>query len=167
MDRVDEAHGEQITASINVATQISSGVVGEHLWLLPRHLSRVADAGVYGGRQETLGSVVNRATPGADIVPEGCINVAPVQAGSAVIITEATLHGVLPYMGGAGRCRSMIVLGYEPQYTGSVPADEEWMANLSEQTKELMEYGHISHTKKIAMAWRREAFISSESISRL
>ena len=88
---------------------------------------------------------------------DGCVNVAPIKAGSAVIITEATTHGVLPYMGKPGRKRNMIVFGYEPQYVGLVPpdeSDEPWMARLSEETKELMQYAHITHTKKIAMDWR-------------
>ena len=112
------------------------------------------------GCQEHHETVVHRDALAATAVPEGCVNLAPVKAGSAVIITEATTHGVLPSTRGAGRgCRCMIAFGYEPQYTGSVPLVEEWMAGLSEQTKELMEYGHISHTKQIAMAWRRQAFL--------
>ena len=43
------------------------------------------------------------------------MNVTPVKAGTAVIITEATLHGVLPYTGAAGRRRHMIAVGFEPQ----------------------------------------------------
>jgi ectoine hydroxylase-related dioxygenase (phytanoyl-CoA dioxygenase family) len=119
----------------------------------------LAAHGLYGGRQEQRGSVVNRDAPGANEVPDGCVNVAPVKAGSAVIITEATSHGVLPYTGAPGRSRNMIAFGYEPQYTGSVPPLEPWMARLSEETKELLEYGHATHTKQIAMDWRRQAFL--------
>ena len=56
-----------------------------------------------------------RDSPQATAVPEGCVNVTPVKAGTAVIITEATLHGVLPYTGAAGRRRHMIAVGFEPQ----------------------------------------------------
>ena len=77
---------------------------------------RAAEAhGPYGGRQEVLGSIVPRDSPQATAVPEGCVNVTPVKAGTAVIITEATLHGVLPYTGAAGRRRHMIAVGFEPQ----------------------------------------------------
>ena len=67
--------------------------------------------GPYGGRQGVLGSIVPGDSPQATAVPEGCVNVTPVKAGTAVIITEATLHGVLPYTGAAGRRRHMIELG--------------------------------------------------------
>ena len=111
--------------------------------------------GPYGGRQEERGSIVLRDAPGATDVPDGCVNVAPIKAGSAVIITEATTHGVLPYTGGAGSCRNMVAFGYEPQYIGAVPPAEPWMAGLSEKTRELMEYAHITHTKQTAMGYRQ------------
>jgi hypothetical protein len=33
------------------------------------------------------------------------------------------------------------------------------MARLSEETKELMEYAHITHTKEIARGCRRQGFL--------
>ena len=69
--------------------------------------------GLYSERQEQRG-FVNWDAPGADEVPDGCVNVAPIKVGSAVIITEAISHGVLPYTGAPGRNRNMIAFGYEP-----------------------------------------------------
>ena len=43
--------------------------------------------------------------------------------------------------------------------TGSVPPSEPWMERLTDETRELLQYAHISHTKQVAMDWRRDAFL--------
>ena len=43
--------------------------------------------------------------------------------------------------------------------TGSVPPSEPWMERLTDETQELLQYAHISHTKQVAMDWRRDAFL--------
>ena len=77
---------------------------------------------------------------------------------------RATTHGVLPYTGAPGRCRNMIVFGYEPQYAGAKPpTGASWMTGLRDETKELLQYAHITHTKGIATEWRRCAFLPPHS----
>ena len=50
----------------------------------------------------------------------------------------------------------MLLFRFEPQYTGTVPQKLPPLvdARLSDETKELMSYAHISHTKAVAAEWR-------------
>ena len=55
-----------------------------------------------------------------------------------------------------GSSRLMLLFRFEPQYTGTVPQKLPPLvdARLSDETKELMSYAHISHTKAVAAEWR-------------
>ena len=77
-----------------------------------------------------------------------------------LIMPEALTHGVLPWMMLPGRARQLVLFRYEPQYSGSVPEQlpAAVEARLSEETLELMQYAHITHTKKVALGWREHFY---------
>ena len=86
----------------------------------------------------------------AGFVPETCISVASVLAGDVLLIPDALLR-VEPL--GYGTMR--IGFNYSYQYAGMMPAElpAEVVSRLSEETKMLMEYAHVLHTKPLAAAW--------------
>lgn len=92
-------------------------------------------------------------------VVAGAVNVAPVRAGDVLILSEATVHGILPWMP-TDRLRRFLVLRYGVQYSGTQPLlklPSQVAAQLSDQTRELMAYAHITHTKSLAMEYRIES----------
>lgn len=54
-----------------------------------------------------------------------------------------------------GSSRLMMIFRYEPQHTGNLPEKLPPLvyARLSDQTKELMSFAHINHTKDVAIEW--------------
>lgn len=81
---------------------------------------------------------------------------APVRAGDFLLLSEATVHGILPWQP-AERLRRFLVLRYGVQYSGTQPLlklPPRVAAQLSDQTRELMAYAHITHTKSLAMEYR-------------
>jgi ectoine hydroxylase-related dioxygenase (phytanoyl-CoA dioxygenase family) len=92
-------------------------------------------------------------------LPHGAVNVAPVAAGDVLILPEATVHAVLPWTPSSDpdRLRRFLVLRFGPQYSGSQPLETlpaAVSARLSDTTRELMAYAHITHTKPLAMDYR-------------
>ena len=86
----------------------------------------------------------------------GAVNVAPVRAGDVLILSEATVHGILPWIP-TDRLRRFLVLRYGVQYSGTQPLlklPPQVAAKLSGRTQELMAYAHITHTKSLAMEYR-------------
>eukprot|EP01047_Picozoa_sp_COSAG01_P065538 COSAG01_NODE_8871_length_2631_cov_1.543049_3_plen_263_part_00 len=89
-------------------------------------------------------------------LPRGLVNVAPVSAGDFLILSEATVHGILPWAP-RDRLRRFLVLRFGMQYSGSQPLlnlPPQCRERLSDTTRELMDYAHITHTKQIAMEYR-------------
>ena len=105
--------------------------------------------GPFGGRREVLGAAVPRAE--AVTVPEGCVAV-PAKAGDVVLLAGGLTRGAMPWAG-AGK-RQLLVLRYELQFSGVAPdvPPPVW-ARLSEETRSLMEYAHVLHTKPLAAGW--------------
>ena len=79
------------------------------------------------------------------------------------IMPEALTHAVMPWAMVEGRMRQMLLFRFEPQHTGTLPPElpPEVLARLSDQTKELMAFAHISHTKEVAAGWR-DSFLSRD-----
>ena len=71
---------------------------------------------------------------------------------------EALTHAVMPWAMAEGRMRQMLLFRFEPQHTGTLPPElpPEVLARLSDQTKELMAFAHISHTKEVAAVSRHD-----------
>jgi hypothetical protein len=86
----------------------------------------------------------------------GLKNVVPVKAGDVLLMPEALTHGVMPWAMREGSSRLMLIFRFDPQHNGSLaeqlhPAVE---ARLSDDTRELMQFAHVTHTKKCALAYR-------------
>jgi hypothetical protein len=76
-----------------------------------------------------------------------------VAAGDFLILSEATVHAILPWQP-TDRLRRFLVLRYGMQYAGAQPLlklPPGVAAGLSATTRELMAYAHITHTKDVAM----------------
>ena len=54
-----------------------------------------------------------------------------------------------------GSSRLMLIFRFEPQYTANLPERLPPLvyARLSDETKELMSFAHINHTKGVAAEW--------------
>ena len=72
-----------------------------------------------------------------------------------MVMPEALTHGVMPYGMAEGRQRQIIIFRYEPQHTATLPAQipPQVMARLSDTTKELMAFAHVTHTKQVVARW--------------
>ena len=89
-------------------------------------------------------------------LPPGAVNIAPVAAGDFLILSEATVHAILPWQP-SDRLRRILALRYGTQYSGTQPLlklPPQVAARLSDTTQELMSYAHITHTKNVAMEYR-------------
>ena len=89
-------------------------------------------------------------------LPPGAVNIAPVAAGDFLILSEATVHAILPWQP-SDRLRRILALRYGTQYSGTQPLlklPPQVAARLSDTTRELMSYAHITHTKNVAMEYR-------------
>jgi hypothetical protein len=83
--------------------------------------------------------------------------VVPVRAGDVLVMPEALTHGVMPWAMRPGSQRLMLIFRFEQQHTPSLPT---WMppeieARLSDATRELAQFAHVLHTKRVALGWRR------------
>ena len=88
-------------------------------------------------------------------LPYGALNIAPVAAGDYLILSEATVHGILPWVP-HDRLRRFLVLRYGMQYSGVQPLlnlPAPLVSRLSDTTVELMGYAHITHTKGLALEY--------------
>ena len=76
----------------------------------------------------------------------------PAKAGDVVLLAGGLTRGAMPWAG-AGK-RQLLVLRYELQFSGVAPdmPPPVW-ARLSEETRSLMEYAHVLHTKPLAADW--------------
>jgi len=85
-------------------------------------------------------------------VVAGAVNVAPVRAGDVLILSEATVHGILPWMP-TDRLRRFLVLRYGVQYSGTQPLlklPSQVAAQLSDQRGSSWR----TRTLRIRKAWR-------------
>ena len=81
-------------------------------------------------------------------------------AGDVLLVPDALLQPESP-----GRGTMRIGFHYSYQYAGAVPAElpSEVVSRLSDETKALMEYGHVLHTKPLAAAWA-QTFVNSSKL---
>ena len=81
-------------------------------------------------------------------VPNSCVRVGPICAGDVVLIPEALTRGAV-------RGKQVLEFRYGFQYSGAAPAELPATVSerLSDDTKMLMGYAHVLHTKPMANEW--------------